>query len=298
MTAPRRPWLARFHRRRDEGRGCGIPGYRRWPGSWQSPDGGTRSGRARAPGRVSAEYRSWTWLLLVIVVIVIPKIVTAKILVLEICAKNIVAIVVPRRQPKLADLVAHRTQAHAQQLGRPRPVAAGGFEGHGKKLALHFAEREARFPFRRVLQARQDFSVLTLPVLEGFDANLAAAGQRYRPPHEVSELAHIARPGIFFEARHQFAAQDGLGPGRGIESREIFGQLANVAGAVAQRRQRNRNHVQAIKKIGAEAAFGDRGFERTVAGRNHPNIDAHRLVRSQAVELALLQGAQQFRLQG
>src|SRR5208283_3775683 len=145
------------------------------------------SGRARAPGRVSAEYRSWTWLLLVIVVIVIPKIVTAKILVLEICAKNIVAIVVPRRQPKLADLVAHRAQAHAEQLGRPRPVAAGGFEGHGKKLALHFAERKAGLPFRAWRAGRwnlsvQTFSDQTLAMLEGFDANFAAARQSYSPP--------------------------------------------------------------------------------------------------------------------
>jgi hypothetical protein len=134
-------------------------------------------------------------------------------------------------------------------------------------------------------------------VLEGFDADFAAARQSHRPPHEVPEFAHVARPGEPFEARHQFARQTGPRSRRGIEPGEIFGQFANVAGAFAQRRQRNRNHVQAIKKIGAKAAFGDRGFERTVGGRDHADIDVHGLVRSQAVELALLQRAQQFRLQ-
>jgi hypothetical protein len=45
----------------------------------------------------------------------------------------------------------------------------------------------------------QDFSVI-----EGFDADLAAARQRYSPPHEVRQLAHIARPGVLFETNHQF----------------------------------------------------------------------------------------------
>src|SRR2546430_15766187 len=89
-----------------------------------------RSHRARAPDHASAACRSWTCLLLVIVI------------------REVVAIVVPRRQTKLPDFVAYRAQAHPEQLGRPRPVAAGRLEGHGKKLALHLAEREAGSPFR------------------------------------------------------------------------------------------------------------------------------------------------------
>src|SRR5450759_1192327 len=88
-----------------------------------------------------------------------------------------------------------------------------------------------------------------------------------------------------------------MGSGRRIEPGEILGQLRNVARAVAQRRQRNGNDIQAVIKIGAEAAFADGGFKRAVAGRDDADIDVYGLVRSQAVELPLLQGAQQFRLQ-
>src|SRR5208282_5638494 len=171
--APRPPWPARFRRRTDEYRGYGSPGYRRWPGSWQSADGGTRSGQARAPDHASAGYRSWTWLLLVSD---IAKIVIAKIVASEIGLKKIAAILVPRRQSKLANLVAHRTQAYAQQLGRPRPVAACGFESHGKKLALHFSERQTRLPLRGTRQASgQTLPLQAFPQLEGFNPNLVAA---------------------------------------------------------------------------------------------------------------------------
>src|ERR1700681_3827716 len=93
-TIPHRPSPVRFLRRMDAGRVCGIPEYRCWRDLRQSPDGGTRLRRARAPDHASAEYRSWSYLLLVSVV------------------REIIAIVVPRRQTKLADFVAHRPQAY------------------------------------------------------------------------------------------------------------------------------------------------------------------------------------------
>ncbi len=212
--------------------------------------------------------------------------------------RSSIAIVVARRKSELAYFVAHRAQADAQQLGRPRPVAAGGFEGHGKKLALHFAEREAGLPLRGARRAKgRNFSPQIFFVIEGLDANLAAARQSHRPAHEVPELAHIARPGMLFEMRDEFGGQANLSSGRGIEPGEIFGQFPNIAYAVAQRRQGNGNHVKTIVKIGAEAAVADRGFKRMVAGRNDADINVYGLVRSQAVELALLQGTQQFRLE-
>src|SRR5580698_1616540 len=124
-----------------------------------------RLGRARAPNHASAAYRSWTWLLL----------------------EAVVAIVIPWRQAKFADFIAHRAQAHPEQLSRPRPVTAGRFQGHGKKLALHFAEREARLPFRRWRWdfCRRDFAAKICFMFQGFDANLAAMRQSHRPPDKI-----------------------------------------------------------------------------------------------------------------
>src|ERR1700686_3394909 len=100
---------------------------------------------------------------------------------------------------------------------------------------------------------------------------------------------------MLFETHQQFPGEASIGSGvsgRRIEPGEILGQLRNIARALAQRRQGNRNYVKAIKKIGAKAAFGDSSFKRTVAGCDDADIDMHSPVRSQAVELALLQGAQ------
>src|ERR1019366_2195588 len=88
-----------------------------------------------------------------------------------------------------------------------------------------------------------------------------------------------------------------MGSGGRLEPGEILGQLRDVARAGAPRGQRKRNNVKAIIKIGAKAAVADGGFERAVGGRDDADVDVYGLVRSQAVELALLQDAEQFWLQ-
>src|SRR5208283_1288749 len=99
----RRPWPARFRPRTHARRGCGIPGYRRWRGSRQSPDGGTRSDRARAPDHASAGFRSWTWLLLVVA---IPKIVISNIVISNIVASKIAAPEIAVRKAVVSKTVA------------------------------------------------------------------------------------------------------------------------------------------------------------------------------------------------
>src|ERR1700688_924433 len=208
----RQPWPAQSLPRRVERLASGIRECRCWRGSRQLPGGGTRLDQARAPDHASVAYRSGTWLLLINVIGLIVS--------------KLVAVIVARRQAKLAHLVAHRPQAYFQQLRRSRPVAAGRFERHGKKLALHLFEREASLPLRRMAgqrereffrkaffrkalcpkaSRRQNLPRKIFTVFERFDANLAAARQRYSAPHEVCQLANIAWPGLLFKPAHQLA---------------------------------------------------------------------------------------------
>src|SRR5437762_171222 len=75
------------------------------------------------------------------------------------------------------------------------------------------------------------------------------------------------------------------------------GQRGNVLAAIAERRQMDLDRVQAEHQVLAEMPGGDFGPEVRVGRRDHANVDAARLGRSYALELAGLEHAQELRLQ-
>ena len=66
---------------------------------------------------------------------------------------------------------------------------------------------------------------------------------------------------------------------------------------LAQRRIENREHVEAVVEIAAELLVGDHLREVAVGRRDQPDVDADGPGAAQALELLLLQHAQELRLQ-
>src|SRR5260370_13239061 len=77
--------------------------------------------------------------------------------------------------------------------------------------------------------------------------------------------------------------------------------MANKQGYVlapfAQRRQMQRKHVQAVEQITAEFFFFDGTNQIAIGGGDQPHVHPDRLRASQALELLILQNAQQLGLQ-
>ena len=69
---------------------------------------------------------------------------------------------------------------------------------------------------------------------------------------------------------------------------EIHRQLSDVAAAFPQRRYAQRDHVEAVEEIGAEAALAYGLVQIAIRGGEHAHVDAHGLVAAHGFELALL----------
>jgi hypothetical protein len=77
----------------------------------------------------------------------------------------------------------------------------------------------------------------------------------------------------------------------------MTGQHRNIFAAFAQGRQHDRKHVQAVVEVVAEEAVGDHLRQVTVRGRHQAHVNPDRPRAAQALELLLLQGTEQLRLQ-
>ena len=123
--------------------------------------------------------------------------------------------------------------------------------------------------------------------------------QRGQAPAHVLQLAHIAGPVVCAQrlARgrgHALGRHAELGAGLG---QEVLGQARHVAATLAQRRQLQAHHVQAMQQVGAETAGLHQAFQVLVGGGDHAHVHADQLAPADAKELALGQHAQQARLQ-
>ncbi len=78
---------------------------------------------------------------------------------------------------------------------------------------------------------------------------------------------------------------------------QIFNEVRNIIAAVAQRRERDADHVDAVKKIGAESARLDFLLQLSVRRADYARIHSFLFVVADAREMAVLQDVQQLRLQ-
>src|SRR5215469_17171824 len=114
----------------------------------------------------------------------------------------------------------------------------------------------------------------------------------------VLQFANVARPGVSREHIHCVLGNSG----------DLLCELAaepldkkrrqqrDVGTALAKRRQRKWQHVEAIEEIGTEPAFLDRLLQISVAGGNDSYVDFDGPTASQRFELVLLKHTQQFDL--
>ena len=125
----------------------------------------------------------------------------------------------------------------------------------------------------------------------------AVLGEGEQRRQQVGQLAQIPRPTVLQQplARRRgqphaarLAAQAGQ---HGVQN-------PRQVGALAQGRKIEDHVPQAVVEVGPEAALGHRGLQVVMRGRHQPEVHAHRAPRTERRHLAVLQDAQQLRLQG
>ena len=125
-----------------------------------------------------------------------------------------------------------------------------------------------------------------------------AGRQNRRPLDDVAQLAHVARPVVLLEHPHRLLidAGDRLLIAQVELVQERLHQQRQIVAPVAQRRQADREHVQAVEQVFAQLALLHR-FERIDVGRgDDAHVDRLLVPAAEAAEAALLQHAQQLDL--
>jgi hypothetical protein len=127
-------------------------------------------------------------------------------------------------------------------------------------------------------------------------ADPAVRGDERGAEQHVLELADVAGPGMAGEAR-QGAGGDPFLPdlgGEGLE--EVVRQEGEVAEALAQRRDLDGQHREAVEEVLAELPLGDPVLEGDPGGGDDAGVDLPRLGGADGLDLAVLQGPEQLGL--
>src|SRR5947199_180246 len=112
------------------------------------------------------------------------------------------------------------------------------------------------------------------------------------------ELAHVSLP---FVRAERAVGVGGEGPRRALQARrgrgeEVLDQERQVLDPLAQRRQQDRDDVQPVVQVLAEAPRLHFGLEVLVGGGEDADVDLEGAVAAHPLELALLEHAQDLRL--
>ena len=115
---------------------------------------------------------------------------------------------------------------------------------------------------------------------------------------DVGEFAHVAGPAIAREC-----VDAGLRPLRRrlarpapVERREVRDERCDVAGALAQRRDHHRDHIDPEEEVLAESSLAHLAREIAIARGEDPHIHLDRLPAAHALDLPRLDRAQQLGL--
>jgi hypothetical protein len=84
----------------------------------------------------------------------------------------------------------------------------------------------------------------------------------------------------------------------GEPGEEVTDERRDVLAPRAERRDFDVDDVQPIEEIGAEAATADLGIHVAIGGRDQADVDGNRARGAERRDLALLDCAQELRLQG
>ena len=120
------------------------------------------------------------------------------------------------------------------------------------------------------------------------------------PVADVLELAHVAGPVLRCEelrAPRRRGACASTPSSRALFCEEVAREQRDVLAPLAQRRQPQPDHVEAVEEVLAEQPLPHARLEVLVRGGDHAHVRLDRRVAADAVELAVGQHAQQARLQ-
>ena len=209
----------------------------------------------------------------------------------------------------LAQAVVERRAVDAERARRAGDVALRCVDGGDDLVALLLVQALAAAAARRRVGARRRRGAARRPApaaggaapeVEVGGGDLGAAREDDRALDDVLELAHVARPGVAGQRGHA-PRRRGRAPCLPVARRELLRRSARPArgmslGAIAQRRQRDREDVEPVVEVLAELAVGDQLLEVAVGRRDDAHVDLDRLGAADALELALLQHAQQLDL--
>src|SRR5215471_17181716 len=132
------------------------------------------------------------------------------------------------------------------------------------------------------------------------EPDLVALRQHHRPKHRVLQLAHIPRPSVADEhcERLGIDARYALALLGGEASEEMPDQFGDILRPLGEGRDADREYVQPIEQILAEAAGFHIGDEVAVGRGDDPHVDLYRLARADRLDLVFLDRAQQLHLRG
>src|SRR6266851_5405757 len=196
-------------------------------------------------------------------------------------------------------LVAQRADRDAENGRGMGAIAEAMLQRLDDEVAKHIGDGAADQRAARLRAHALCFAVLAGRQHDGVRAELAAARQEDGAMHGVLQLAHIAAPGV---AAQHVAQRDGNAAVFDAVRRRVFlgemlGERLDVLRPLAQRRDAQIDDVEAEIEILAEAAFADLLFEVAVGGGDQADVDPDRAGAADAIDLTLLDGAQQLSLQ-
>src|SRR5579859_947449 len=212
----------------------------------------------------------------------------------------------------LAQLVAQGADRDAENVGGMGPVAEAVLQGVDDQIALDVGHGAADQRLGAALDRglgghRRRRGQAGARIAGGrrvgqhdrLGPDLLAGSQQDGAVHGVFELAHIAAPDMADQHAARRIAQRALRQTvqLGIFLDEVPGQRLDVERTLAQGRQAQIDDVEAEEQILAERALAHFVLEIAVGGGDDAHIHLHRRIAADAVDLAFLQGAQQFGLQ-
>ncbi len=135
------------------------------------------------------------------------------------------------------------------------------------------------------------------------DLDGLAVGEAHGALDDVVELADVSRPVVVHHAIERRAADlfdaalavAGLVEAAGLE--ELLDEQGRVFFSIAERREDHAHDAQAVEEVFAEATLADLFGEVPIGGGDDADVDLDGLGATDALHLALLEHAQEFRLQ-
>jgi hypothetical protein len=123
-------------------------------------------------------------------------------------------------------------------------------------------------------------------------------GPEHTAIDDVLELAHVAGPVTVLQAPERVDREPSRGQPQppGGRAGKVARQHGNVLTPFAQRRHVQRERGETMVEVRAKAAGLHLAVEPPVRGCDHTHVDAMHAIAADPLDLALLHGAQQLRL--